>query len=49
MQEAIDPGSLDRMQRAIKKGTEQDFFKPPSDVIPSGGGNPLTIAGKIFQ
>jgi hypothetical protein len=49
LQEMLDPGSLDRMQKSIRNNTGQEFNIPPSDVIPSGGDDPLSIIGNVLQ
>jgi hypothetical protein len=49
MQEMIDPGSLYRMEKAVKSHTGQEFNIPPSSVIAYGGENPLSVIGNIAQ
>lgn len=39
LQEMINPGYLDRMERGVKSDQGSKFFIPPSKVIPRGGGN----------
>jgi len=33
----LNPGYLTRMERRLKKEEDQEFFLPPSSVIPRGG------------
>jgi len=49
LQEMIDPGSLYRMEKAVKSHTGQEYSVPPSDVIAYGGENPLSVIGNIAQ
>ena len=37
LQEMMNPGYLRRMERRLKKDKQQEFFVPPSSVIPRGG------------
>lgn len=37
MREYMNPGYLRRMERRLKKQNDQEFFFPPSEVIPRGG------------
>lgn len=39
LQEALDPGSLRRMEQRIRKENNQEFIVSPSRAIPRGGGD----------
>lgn len=41
IQEAINPGFLQRMERRIQRENNQTFILPPSQAIPLGGGSRL--------
>ena len=43
LQESINPGFLQRMERRIQKENGQTFVLPPSQAIPRGGG------GRAFE
>jgi hypothetical protein len=49
MQEYIDPGSIQKMERALKKSSGQQHLTNPRVVIPRGGGNPAAILGRILE
>ncbi len=38
LQEAMSPGSLQRMEKKMENNSGQHFFVPPSSVVPRGGG-----------
>ena len=46
LQEMIDPGSLVRMERALKKRTGQKHITNPREIVPRGGDNPVNILGR---
>jgi len=37
LQEYVNPGYLSRMEQRIKRDNDQEFFIPPSSVVPIGG------------
>lgn len=49
LQEMIDPGSLVRMERALKKRTGQKHITNPREIVPRGGDNPVNILGRSLD
>jgi len=47
IREGMNPGYLKRMERRIEKENGQRFLKPPSSVIPTGGGTIGDAAGTL--
>ncbi|HYD35953.1 MAG TPA: hypothetical protein VD999_07885 [Vitreimonas sp.] len=41
LQESINPGYLRRLEQSIMRENNQEFYVPPSDVIPYGGGDQM--------
>lgn len=49
LQEMIDPGSIVRMERALKKRTGQKHITNPREIVPRGGDNPVNILGRSLD
>lgn len=49
LQEMIDPGSVVRMERALKKRTGQQHVTNPREIVPRGGDDMSNIFGRMIE